>query len=237
MKRCAAVLLFFPLSCFAVDGVYEINQLCVDSGCFNGDSAGWPVTLAQTGSYRLTSNLDVSGHVTAAEITAIHITAPGVSLDLNGFSVKGPQSGGTGDGINSTAVGTSISNGHVTAMGNYGIRCGENCRIDRVSATLNSFTGIEMWGMGGVLTNSASIGNGSIGVNTAGTVKNCVINGNGNNGVNAGTWSMVEGNQVIANSNNGIHCSGCSAVNNVVAENGGTGIYFADNASFGGNRI
>jgi hypothetical protein len=237
MKRFAALLLFFPFSCFAVDGVYEINQLCVDTGCFDGDTPGWPVTLSQTGSYRLTSNLDVTESVSAPEITAILISAPGVSLDLNGFSVIGPKSGGVGDGINSTAPGTRISNGHVTGMGQYGIRCGDNCRIDRVSVISNGFTGIEMWGKGGILTNSASIDNGFIGVNTAGSVRNCLISGNAQSGVQAGTQSIVEGNQVISNTLTGIHCSGCSAINNVVAENGGTGIYFAGDASFGGNRL
>jgi hypothetical protein len=45
----------------AVDGVLEINQACVSVGCFPGDLAGFPVTISSTGSYRLTSSLDVTG--------------------------------------------------------------------------------------------------------------------------------------------------------------------------------
>jgi hypothetical protein len=239
MKRCAAVLLLFPLSCFAVDGVYEINQLCVDSGCFNGDSPGWPVTLSQSGSYRLTSNLDVLGYDGALDITAIQISAPNVSLDLNGFSIKGPNVGGavgSGYGINSAAVSTSISNGHVTGMGGVGIHCGENCRIDKVSATSNGFTGIEMSGKG-LLTNSASSNNFNIGVNTAGTVKNCVISGNSATGVLASSYSLVESSQIIGNTSDGVGCSGCSLVNNVIAENGCHGIAFSGTASYGGNHL
>jgi hypothetical protein len=46
---------------FASDGQLEINQACaVNTGCFPGDDPGFPVTITQPGSYRLTGNLDLS---------------------------------------------------------------------------------------------------------------------------------------------------------------------------------
>ncbi|MEX0914428.1 MAG: right-handed parallel beta-helix repeat-containing protein [Wenzhouxiangellaceae bacterium] len=69
------------------DGVIEINQACVPTGCFDGDSTGFPVRISETGSYRLTSNLDTRPDT----VTAIDIEADRVTLDLNGFSVIGPQ--------------------------------------------------------------------------------------------------------------------------------------------------
>ncbi len=244
MNRCAAVLLFLPLSCFAVDGVYEINQLCVDSGCFSpSDSPGWPVVLAQPGSYRLTSNLKISEAEAiedAINITAIEITADGVSLDLNGFSIIGPKpldDTGTGVGVYSFASGTSIANGHVTGMGGRGIICGESCRIDGVVATLNGSVGLQMSGWN-LVTNSVSSLNLAGGVVTNGLVKNCLISGNaGLAGLFALSRSMIEGTQIVGNSGNGVECSGCSLIDNVISDNTLMGVVFSGNASYGGNQI
>jgi len=46
--------------CHACDGAYEINQACVDTACFSGDTAGFPVTIATPAAYRLSSDLTVS---------------------------------------------------------------------------------------------------------------------------------------------------------------------------------
>ena len=53
------LLLAFAVPALAVDGVLEINQACaVNTGCSTGDTAGFPVTISTSGSYRLTSNLE-----------------------------------------------------------------------------------------------------------------------------------------------------------------------------------
>ena len=60
MRSLLTPFLLFALAtpALAVDGVLEINQTCaVQTGCFAGDSPGFPVTITQPGSYRLTSNL------------------------------------------------------------------------------------------------------------------------------------------------------------------------------------
>ena len=73
----------------AVDGVLEINQTCaVNTGCFAGDTAGFPVTISASGSYRLTGNLDLVG----TAVPVIQITADRVTLDLNGFMVSSDNS-------------------------------------------------------------------------------------------------------------------------------------------------
>ena len=92
----------------AVDGVREISQSCVAAGCSDvpGDTAGWPVTISEAGSYRLTSNLVVPNQNT----DAIQITTGGIALDLNRFAILGTnsctpcpvssyRSSGTGRGI------------------------------------------------------------------------------------------------------------------------------------------
>src|ERR1700760_2943950 len=74
-------------SVYAVDGVVLIDQSHALAGNITpGDSPGFPVTISQPGSYRLTGNLTVPD----ANTTAIQITADGVTIDLNGFSIIGP---------------------------------------------------------------------------------------------------------------------------------------------------
>lgn len=58
-----------------------------------GDTAGFPVTITQPGSYRLMSNLLVP-----AGTNGIEIKVNNVSLDLNGFAILGPGSCSRDDG-------------------------------------------------------------------------------------------------------------------------------------------
>jgi hypothetical protein len=75
----------------AVDGVIEINQAAALAGGITpGDTPGFPVTLSQPGSYRLTGNLDTTGLPNAQDVTVIRVTASDVSIDLNGFAIVGP---------------------------------------------------------------------------------------------------------------------------------------------------
>ena len=71
----------------ADDGIYAINQSCKDWGCFAGDAVGFPITISQPGSYRLTSNLVT----TFVNTNVIEITSSNVTIDLNGFAIIGPR--------------------------------------------------------------------------------------------------------------------------------------------------
>ena len=86
------ILIFLCVTGFtqAANGVFAINRVCAvsSSGCFTGDSTGYPVTITQPGSYILTSNLS-TGSLATNRIT---IQADNVTLDLNGFSIIGPRS-------------------------------------------------------------------------------------------------------------------------------------------------
>ena len=73
-----------------------------------------PITLTNSGSYYLTTNLTVSGGT-----AAINILADGVTLDLNGFTLTSTQVGATVDGILLNGPGVvarhdiTICNGHI----------------------------------------------------------------------------------------------------------------------------
>jgi hypothetical protein len=75
-------MLAFAPQAQAVDGVLEINQTCaVNTGCFAGDTAGFPITINTQGSYVLTSNLDLPD----VNTTGIEVTVGIVTIDMNGM--------------------------------------------------------------------------------------------------------------------------------------------------------
>jgi hypothetical protein len=77
MKLAIAMLvLALPASVFAVDGVVLINQSTVTA------AGGFPYSISQPGSYKLSGNL-----VVPSGVNGIQITASNVTLDLNGFSI------------------------------------------------------------------------------------------------------------------------------------------------------
>jgi len=130
------------VSAQASDGVLEISQTCADTpgqGCFAGDAPGFPVTLAQPGSYRLTSNL-----VVPVDTSGLRIEADGVSIDLNGFRVVGPFAcplpcfSATGSGVQSAAgLGNrvSISNGEISGFGLDGVNLRTDALVERLLVT------------------------------------------------------------------------------------------------------
>src|SRR5579864_3177056 len=76
------------LPAFAVDGVVLINQANALAGNVTpGDTPGFPVTISQSGSYKLSSNLVIAD----PNANGIQITADNVTIDLNGFSIIGPS--------------------------------------------------------------------------------------------------------------------------------------------------
>jgi hypothetical protein len=89
MKKIIIVLLITVSGLLqAANGVFAINQVCKDFGCFPSDStAGFPITISIPGSYILTSNL-VS---TSNSNSVIQIFSNDVTIDLNGFSIIGPR--------------------------------------------------------------------------------------------------------------------------------------------------
>ena len=75
--------------------VVSITQAKVNAGGVTpGDTAGFPVTISRSGSYRLDTNLDFTS--TATNKTGIWIAANDVTIDFNGFRLQGWNIGGVG---------------------------------------------------------------------------------------------------------------------------------------------
>ncbi len=84
----ALLLLALAGPAFATDGVAEINHTCAaQTGCFSGDTAGYPVTIDGTAgrSYRLTGDLVIQ----SVNSDGILVSTPDVTIDLGGFTIIG----------------------------------------------------------------------------------------------------------------------------------------------------
>jgi len=191
------LLAAIPRVASAADGALEINHSCAaQTGCFAGDTAGYPVTIDGTAgrSYRLTSGLTIPNQNT----DGIVVSANDVAIDLNGFGLFGSVSctgspvvvcapaGGTGVGIRRTAStirGLSVRDGSVVGMGGRGVWLGEQ----------GEATGLR-------------------------------VRSNGNNGIEAGLGSVVAGNAIHQNGNNGIFATAAVISNNGVTQNAASGI-------------
>ena len=80
---------FCASEAYGVDGVIEINQAKVEA------AGGFPFIISASGSYRLTSNLDIlaAGQTDPQTRIGIMVNAlddSNVDIDLNGFTIVGP---------------------------------------------------------------------------------------------------------------------------------------------------
>ena len=244
----STALFLTSLACnvYAVDGVILIDQTrALTGGVTPGDTPGFPITLSQPGSYRLTGNLTVPNATTAA----ITIGADNITIDLNGFSIIGPtvcttsNSGngpivngcspaGTAAGIdagfypNNPFGGTTVTNGSIRGMG-FGIvlRSGT---VKDVKASSNAVTGIVI-GEGTAIGNDSSRnGFNGISMTGSGVVTGNFASGNAKGGITTGNFSVIKDNTVVASGGIGIQGSGTMSGNAVSFSGslvaGGTGL-------------
>lgn len=209
----------------AEDGVLQINQVCAAGpGCFAGDTAGFPVSIVSSGSYRLTSNLIAPN----ANTTLVSITGSGVSLDLNGFMIRGMSAyggaptttctnPGSGEGVNGTGGDVVVSNGHVIGMGSTGVNLGgPNSRVERVTVEDCCGNGIAI-GIGSLAHESVVARNFLNGIiaGAASRVSACIAYDNGGSGVTSfpgATRLVVDGCLAAENGVDGISAGDRSLV-------------------------
>lgn len=146
-----AGLLALPAAVLAVDGVTLIDQAKALAGNVTpGDTAGFPVTISRPGSYRLSSNLTVPPGV-----NAVLISASGVTLDLNGFTVLGPKVfpsalGIVGDNQTDVRIGNGSVIGFVIALQFKGAAERITLQDLTLDATTNSNAG-PVGGLGAIV--------------------------------------------------------------------------------------
>lgn len=190
-----ALLLAAAGSSLAADGRVEINQArALAGGITLGDDPGFPITLFESGSYVLTSDLEVPGGLDGI-ITAVR----NVGLDLNGFTISGPvtctgtgaallcSGGPAGIGIRLNVGGSIVRNGVVRGFSN-GILTTPGVLLRDLSVSRNLANGIAVAIGPALIANSHIENNGGGGINAADStlVAGTAANGNFSNGLNLG---------------------------------------------------
>ena len=238
MRSILMLLLLLALCgpAYAADGVFEINQTCaLATGCFPGDAAGFPVIISAPGSYRLTSNLDVSAD---ADLDGIELATDGVTIDLNGFTVAGPVTcTGLGSAVNCAPAGSGIgidgtdrarvtvNDGRLRGFASEGIRVSGAAQISNVVVESNGQSGI-IAGARSMVSESTAYRNGVTGiVATRSVVERSVASANALDGIFGVDGSSLVGNAAFGNGRHGINSqSGCVLRENSAYQNEESGI-------------
>jgi hypothetical protein len=180
----------------------------------------------------LTSAITVSG----ANVTAIS-AGDGVSIDLNGFEIRGTTSctgapatcsaAGTGNGI-SAGKRAVIRNGTVRKMGQDGIDAGTGSTIENVTVAENARHGITSTnaGIALLITHVRALQNGHTGVHMYNSV-NAVYN----------DGTLIQSSTLYGNTRYGVEGLGVSVLDCNVSFNGDEGLYLVNSSSYGGNRV
>lgn len=247
----ASLVALASASARAAPGVIEINQTCATrTGCFEGDTAGFPVTLSDSAgrSFRLSSDLTLPNENTPG----IQIWAPDVSLDLGGFSIRGvvtcsggvppvcTPASGSGSGIVVFRDRALVRNGSITGMGADGVYLearGAIVRELRVSGNadggVDGFQGAEC-----VVRDVLATANAAFGIRLG---PSCSAVGNttslnGGPGIFGDPFGLISENVATGNSGIGIAAADGSTVrDNLVVGNVSHGISASIGSNVSGN--
>lgn len=194
-----------------------------------------PYSIDDPGSYYLTTNL-----TTPANTAAITVTVSNVSIDLNGFSLTGQNSGDTGIQVQDKQQNISVRNGSISGFGNAGIT-GQisSSRFEKLLVSNNGGSGI-------IVTDDCEVrdcvvthmGDGGFAVgivaNNGCLIVHCVANFDSGGGIFVRDHNTIESCTVaFSGGEAGIHVqSGCTVRNCTVRGNTFDGIFCG-----GGNQI
>lgn len=170
--------------------------------------AGFPISIVTPGSYFLTQDITAT-----AATDGIKIQVPGVTLDLNGFTLAGAGLGS--DGISTaTVANVTIINGTVRNWTGAGIRADQvsNGRYERLRVNSNPGGGI-IAGRNSIVQDCTAADNGGHGITMAeGTlgssiVARCIVDGSVLDGIQVANNTTVTGNSVTNSGVNGVHAT------------------------------
>lgn len=233
MKRSAILLLGLTSATLALpagasDGRIEINQAkALAGGVTPGDSPGFPVQINSPGSYILTSDLDLSVAPSPENTHGIMIQTDRVTLDLNGFAIRGitvctgqgttlscSPLGGPGSGVGIAISGYQIvvRNGTIRGTGGPGVYLsGEEAVIEDLLVSSCGGVGVLA---GGDVRRIRAERNYGVGINTgAGTLADSTARYNRNEGIVV-FQAVVSGNVAVGNGGHGIYAVRATVVDN-----------------------
>lgn len=228
----AAALLHTP----GVGAQVLIDQARVLAGGVTpGDQPGFPLTISQPGSYRLAGNLEVP-----PGLPGIEITAQGVTLDLNGFTVgsdlrckqdqvyrivsctyPAPVAGVFGILVSAPLpTGVTLRNGVVGGFRNSGVVANEGTHLTDLVVRDNGGVGVQMnFGVTGLTVERVeAMFNRYDGVVLgSGTGRQVRAHHNGGNGIAIGGSALLESSVATLNRGLGIQGMGRSTTGSVRA--------------------
>lgn len=218
----------------AIDGEILLTQAkAAAGGVTPTDTAGFPITLSLSGSYKFAGNLSPGPN-----LIGIVVTAPDVTIDLNGFELSGGPAGGANNA-------------------RHGI-VGQGDRLTVKNGTIGAFrySGIYAVSREYLIVENMRIINGGYGIYNAGgarfaRIQNSTIASNTNVGITCGRSCHIEGNVVSGNGSYGVNIETGTVLGNTIIENGYFGITavaasakvgvgnntLVDNAGTGGQQI
>ena len=242
--KLAFLVLLVPFAGVAVasDGINEISQTAVTAG------GGFPFVVDTPGSYLLTSNLTLPD----ANTTAIDVQVDGVTIDLNGFTIRGPvvctgnglsattcSIFGIGNGVRSTNANVTVRNGIIRGLGNHGVSLtGSGARLETLIAVSNGQRGIDV-GPTASIEGCMAIRNGTngFGLGRNSALSQSVALTNGSTGIVASFGAEISRNSSALNGG-GISASRGSVIaDNAVSRNRGTGVFCTAGCLVNGNNI
>lgn len=212
------VLTLVPGHTNASDGAIEISQACAAAGCFGLDSPGFPINLALRAHYILTSDLEVD---TPLPVPAIEISSDSVTLDLNGFTIRGgtvcTATGAIPNVVTCTPGGTT-STGVTIAAAPAGRFAGITIRNGNIEGMLNSGIGATLGG--NVLVENLNVrnidGTGIALARTARLQRSSVLLTSAS-GITADVEAWIESVSVQASGGSGISTAGHATVTRTLA--------------------
>jgi hypothetical protein len=236
MKTCIFLAaLLSAASSFAQIAIDQNRALA--GGITAGDTPGYPITINQPGSYKLTGNLTVP-----ADEFGILILAENVTLDLNGYTVRGPMNctrtvstkevscpyyNVNAVGILATQKDAVVRNGMVRGFASNGVWLQQSGTVDEVHASHNAGYGVSV-DRGHVHDVHVEM-NGDGGINvSAGLVSRSVARNNANHGIRA---SYIQESLSTGNRKYGIQ----GRVRATASLENGMGDFYPGSSSMGGN--
>lgn len=209
--------------------------------------AEYTYIISESGSYYLSEDLigEVDKH-------GIHIIASNVTLDLMGFSVRGPGRGTPRHGIQCTGVNNIVvRNGIITQWDATGFEAGftspesRACVIESVTSSYNGEAGITL-AQDSVARNCITFSNETYGIHaqSGSRIESCTANeneldgivalgrcvvlnslasDNHRMGISVGSNSTVRGSNASSNDSDGIKCSANCVVADNIAASSSTG--------------
>jgi len=183
----------------AGEGVIEINQASVQA------AGGFPFVLSSPGSYRLTGNVVMANPAP----TAIRIDADDVYLDLNGFSLIGPEpcgyalpNPGAAAGIVSSQRGVSVVGGAVLDFGRVGLELAAEGRVAEVRVRCGGVSGISVGAESRVERSTVSLSGVGIVAGSSSLLVDNEVTRSREFGLDLGAGSAIRGN-LLADNNGG----------------------------------